>query len=94
VFKGTHVHLDHVKAFRAAAVEVSADRPFTMYADGDPIGELPLRERSVPAAVQLLVPADAPPSGVFSSPAPSRQPVPASDPPSVAAAPKQPPARD
>jgi YegS/Rv2252/BmrU family lipid kinase len=94
VFKGTHVHLDHVKAFRAAAVEVSADRPFTMYADGDPIGELPLRVRSVPAAVQLLVPADAPPSGVFSSPAPSRQPVPASDPPSVAAAPKQPPARD
>jgi YegS/Rv2252/BmrU family lipid kinase len=94
VFKGTHVHMDSVKTFRAAAVEISADRPFTMYADGDPIGELPLRLRSAPAAVQLLVPADAPPSGAFSSPAPSRQPAPASGSPSAAAAPKQSPARD
>ena len=94
VFKGTHVHMDNVKTFRAAAVEISADRPFTMYADGDPIGELPLRLRSAPAAVQLLVPVDAPPSGPFSSGAPSRQPVPASDSPSAAAASKQSPARD
>jgi hypothetical protein len=98
VFKGTHVHMDNVKTFRAAAVEISADRPFTMYADGDPIGDLPLRLRSAPAAVQLLVPVDAPPSGAFSrgafsSGAPSRQPAPASGSPS-AAAPKQSPARD
>ena len=94
VFKGTHVHMDNVRTFRAAAVEISADRPFTMYADGDPIGELPLRLRSAPAAVQLLVPVEGPPSGAFSGGAPSRQPAPASDSPGAAAAPKQSPARD
>jgi YegS/Rv2252/BmrU family lipid kinase len=58
VFKGTHVRLPTVHVFRAAEVEVSADRPFTMYADGDPIGELPVRVRAVPAAVTVLVPAE------------------------------------
>jgi hypothetical protein len=88
------MHLDHVKAFRAASVEISADRPFTMYADGEEIGELPLRLRSAPAAVQLLVPADAPPGGAFSSPGPSRQPPPAGNAPSAAATLKQSPAKD
>jgi YegS/Rv2252/BmrU family lipid kinase len=59
VFKGTHVELPSVRVFRAAAVELSADRPFTMYADGDPIGELPVRVRAVRGAVTVLVPADA-----------------------------------
>ena len=58
VFKGTHVELPSVHVFRAAEVEISADRPFTMYADGDPIGELPLRVRAVRGAVSVLVPAD------------------------------------
>jgi YegS/Rv2252/BmrU family lipid kinase len=57
VFKGTHVDLPYVHVFRAAEVEISADRPFTMYADGDPIGELPVRVRAVPGAVRVLVPA-------------------------------------
>ena len=65
-----------------------------MYADGDPIGELPLRVRSAPAAVRLLVPADAQPSGAFSSPAMPRKPPPAGDPPSAAVARKQPLAGD
>jgi YegS/Rv2252/BmrU family lipid kinase len=90
VFKGTHVHLDSVKTFRAAAVEISADRPFTMYADGEEIGELPLRLRSAPAAVRLLVPAHAQPSGAFSGPAVGRKPPPVGDPPSAAVAPKRP----
>ena len=58
VFKGTHVELPSVHVFRAAEVDISADRPFTMYADGDPIGELPLRVRAVRGAVSVLVPAD------------------------------------
>jgi hypothetical protein len=62
-----------------------------MYADGDPIGELPLRLRSVPAALQLLVPASAAGSALGSTQA-APQPRPGSGPPSVAAAPKQPPA--
>jgi YegS/Rv2252/BmrU family lipid kinase len=57
VFKGTHVDLPSVHVFRAAEVEISADRPFTMYADGDPIGELPVRVRAVRGAVTVLVPA-------------------------------------
>ena len=42
VFKGTHVAPAERPVSRAAEVEISADRPFTMYADGDPIAELPV----------------------------------------------------
>jgi diacylglycerol kinase family enzyme len=47
-----------VSVFRAREVSVSADRPFTMYADGDPIGELPVRVRALPAAVTMLTPVE------------------------------------
>jgi YegS/Rv2252/BmrU family lipid kinase len=56
VFKGTHVNLSSVHTWRARQVEISADREFTMYADGDPIGELPVRVRAVSGAVRVLVP--------------------------------------
>jgi YegS/Rv2252/BmrU family lipid kinase len=57
VFSGTHVHEPSVRVFRAREISISADRPFTMYADGDPIGELPVRVRAVRGAVTVLVPA-------------------------------------
>jgi YegS/Rv2252/BmrU family lipid kinase len=56
VFKGTHVKLPSVHVFRAAEVRISADRPFVLYADGDPIGELPALVRALPGAVRVLVP--------------------------------------
>ena len=56
VFSGTHVHEPGVHVFRAAEIALSADRPFVMYADGDPIGELPLRVRALRGAVTMLVP--------------------------------------
>jgi len=56
IFKGTHVELDEVRVLRGAEVRVSADRPFTVYADGDPIGELPITIRAVPAALRVLLP--------------------------------------
>jgi YegS/Rv2252/BmrU family lipid kinase len=56
VFKGEHIKQPNVEVLRAAEVEVSADRPFTMYADGDPIGELPLTVRALPRAVRVMVP--------------------------------------
>jgi diacylglycerol kinase family enzyme len=62
VFKGTHVELDSVRVLRGAEVRVSADRPFVVYADGDPIGELPITLRAVPAALRVLLPADATPA--------------------------------
>jgi diacylglycerol kinase family enzyme len=37
-------------------VEVSADRPFTIYADGDPIGQLPATIRVSPRSLRVLVP--------------------------------------
>ncbi len=58
VFSGSHVREPSVKVFRAREIAISADRPFTMYADGDPIGELPLRVRAIGGAVRVLVPAD------------------------------------
>jgi YegS/Rv2252/BmrU family lipid kinase len=64
VFRGTHVQLPYVHVFRAREVAISCDRPFTMYADGDPIGELPLRVTALRGAVTMLTPrelgADAP----------------------------------
>jgi len=56
VFSGAHVHEPSVHVFRAAEVAISADRAFTVYADGDPLGELPLRIRALPGAVSMLVP--------------------------------------
>jgi YegS/Rv2252/BmrU family lipid kinase len=70
VFRGTHVKLPFVNVYRAAGVEISADRPFTAYADGDPIGELPLRLRALPAAVNMIVPAELPERPVFSRSSP------------------------
>ncbi len=66
MFSGTHVHEPSVRGFRAAEVAISADRPFTMYADGDPIGELPVRVRALRGAVTMLVPRSAGKSSAFS----------------------------
>ena len=57
VFKGKHVEEPSVHVLRGSEVRVSADRPFTVYADGDPIGELPCTVRAIPDAVQVLLPA-------------------------------------
>jgi YegS/Rv2252/BmrU family lipid kinase len=70
VFRGTHVKLRRVHVFRAAEVAISADRPFTMYADGDPIGELPVRVRAVPAAISVLVPSTGATDSPFAIPPP------------------------
>jgi YegS/Rv2252/BmrU family lipid kinase len=56
VFKGTHVHEPEVTVLRAAEVTIAADRPFEMYADGDPIAPLPVTVRALPGAVKVLVP--------------------------------------
>lgn len=56
VFKGTHVDTPVVRTDRGREIRVAADRPFTVYADGDPIGELPATIRCRPAAVRVLLP--------------------------------------
>jgi YegS/Rv2252/BmrU family lipid kinase len=57
LFKGEHVRLREVQVVHGAEVQISADRPFTMYADGDPIAELPVTVRVLPGAVRVIVPA-------------------------------------
>jgi diacylglycerol kinase family enzyme len=56
VFKGEHVQHAGVEVLRGATVEIAASRPFTMYADGDPIAELPVTVRALPGAVRILTP--------------------------------------
>jgi YegS/Rv2252/BmrU family lipid kinase len=56
VFRGTHVEEPEVAVLKASEVTIAADRPFTMYADGDPIAELPVTVRVLPGAVRVLLP--------------------------------------
>jgi YegS/Rv2252/BmrU family lipid kinase len=57
VFSGRHVGSPFVRIARARDVEVAADRPFTTYADGDPVAVLPARFTVLPGAVNVRVPA-------------------------------------
>jgi YegS/Rv2252/BmrU family lipid kinase len=56
VFKGEHVRQRNVEVVRAREIEISADRPFMLYADGDPIEQLPVTIRALPQAVRVIVP--------------------------------------
>lgn len=57
VFRGSHVQLDEVRILRGASVELTADRPFTIYADGDPLAVPPATLSVLPAAVRVMAPA-------------------------------------
>jgi diacylglycerol kinase family enzyme len=56
VFRGTHVRRPEVAVRRARVVELDADRPFRVFADGDPVGTLPATVTVRPAAVRVLLP--------------------------------------
>lgn len=56
VFSGKHVAMDGVRAFRAREVEISADRPFDVYADGDIITALPATVRVIPDELRVIAP--------------------------------------
>ncbi len=57
IFKGTHVEDAFVHVHQGREIRVSADRPFVVYADGDPIGALPATIGVLPGAVRVLLPA-------------------------------------
>jgi len=59
VFKGTHVDEDEVRVFRASRLELSASRPFPVYADGEHLTDLPATLRVLPEALSVIVPARA-----------------------------------
>ncbi len=56
VFKGTHVNEDEVRVFRAAQLELTASKPFPVYADGEHLTDLPASLRVLPRALSVLVP--------------------------------------
>jgi YegS/Rv2252/BmrU family lipid kinase len=59
VFKGTHVEKDEVRVFRAPHLELSASKPFPIYADGEHLTDVPASLRVLPRALTVLVPAPA-----------------------------------
>jgi YegS/Rv2252/BmrU family lipid kinase len=56
VFRGTHLDSPYVETLRGEVVEVSSDRPFVVYADGDPIGATPATMRVERRCLRLIVP--------------------------------------
>ena len=64
VFRGSHLQMANVRELCAEVIDITASRPFTLYADGDPIFELPVRVRAVRAALEVLVRPDRT-TGVF-----------------------------
>ncbi len=56
VFKGEHLSDPSVRTFAGTAIELAADRPFTVYADGDPIAELPATVRVQPRRLRVIAP--------------------------------------
>ena len=60
VFSGRHVEHPAVAVHRAARVELDADRPLAVYADGEPAGTLPATFEVRPAAITVLAADPAP----------------------------------
>ncbi len=56
VFDGAHLDSPAFRILRGREVRFHADRPFTAYADGDPIVDLPATVRVVPGALRVIVP--------------------------------------
>jgi YegS/Rv2252/BmrU family lipid kinase len=55
-FKGTHVENEEVTELRASTVEISADRDFAVYADGEHLTELPVTLSTLKRALRVIAP--------------------------------------
>jgi YegS/Rv2252/BmrU family lipid kinase len=56
VFKGEHIHNEEVTELRAGTVEISADRDFAVYADGEHLTDLPATLRTLTHALRVIAP--------------------------------------
>jgi YegS/Rv2252/BmrU family lipid kinase len=54
VFRGTHLSDPAVSLLRTDEVRIAADRSFTVYADGEPLADLPVTVRTKPAALRVI----------------------------------------
>jgi YegS/Rv2252/BmrU family lipid kinase len=57
IFKGTYLEMPEVHVARTRRLRVDSDRPFVVYADGDPIGRTPASIEVLPGAIRVLCPA-------------------------------------
>ncbi|MET0672158.1 MAG: diacylglycerol kinase [Microbacterium pygmaeum] len=55
VYRGTHASIDEVSTYRVRSIRLAAP-DVTAYADGDPIGALPLEIDVVPGALRIFAP--------------------------------------
>lgn len=60
VFTGSHVDDELARFTTAERVEIRADRPFTVYADGDPIADLPVTVTVDARALRFVAPPEGP----------------------------------
>jgi YegS/Rv2252/BmrU family lipid kinase len=56
VFKGTHLQDPAARLVQCREVTFEAERPFTAYADGDPVAELPVTVRALPGSLRVVAP--------------------------------------
>jgi YegS/Rv2252/BmrU family lipid kinase len=56
VFKGAHLDPRYTETLQGEVVEVSSDRPFVVYADGDPIGATPATMRVQRRCLRVIAP--------------------------------------
>jgi len=56
VFRAAHVDSEHVQFLRGEEIEVTSDRPFVIYADGDPIGATPAMMRVERRCLRVITP--------------------------------------
>jgi len=56
VFKGTHLEFPHIASYRGEQVTLDSDRPFDIYADGDPVGRTPAIARVRQRCLRVIVP--------------------------------------
>jgi YegS/Rv2252/BmrU family lipid kinase len=56
VFNGTHLKDPAITVRQGREITFFADRPFTAYADGDPIADLPATVRVLPGSLRVVAP--------------------------------------
>src|SRR4051794_24163182 len=56
VFNGSHLEDPAISVVQGREITFAADRPFVAYADGDPIGDLPLTVRVLPGSLRVVAP--------------------------------------
>jgi YegS/Rv2252/BmrU family lipid kinase len=56
VFRGSHLNSPDITLVRARRVAFHADRAFRVYADGDPVADLPVTISVVPRSLRVIVP--------------------------------------